>query len=274
MSMKTSIDIGDVQKTLLLPLWGRALESSKKNPLLIDKLAKNIVEGIDFDFSSISENMTELNQITYILRSITFDNVIKEFETRFPKATIVNLGCGLDTTFERIDNGSILWYNIDYPEVIHLRNKLIKDNERCKNISSSFLDDGWQKEIRINENILFTAIGVFYYLEEKEVKEFIQKIIGKYPGSEIMFDVSSSTGIKNANETIIKKSGLEKGSYLKWGPKNIQEILSWDKRIQLIKNYNYYIGRHTNLSARNRIIGYLSDLLKIQYIVHLRLNKK
>jgi O-methyltransferase involved in polyketide biosynthesis len=274
MSMKTSLDIDDVQKTLLIPLLGRALESSKKKPLLIDKLAKNIVEGIDFDFSSISENMTELNQITYILRSITFDDVIKDYVKRFPKATMVNLGCGLDTTFERIDNGSILWYNIDFPEVIHLRNKLIKEKERCKNISSSFLDDGWQKEIRINENILFTAIGVFYYLEEKEVKEFIRKLICKYPGSEIIFDVSSSTGIKNANETIIKKSGLEKGSYLKWGPKNIQEILSWDKRIQLIKNYNYYIGRHTNLSARNRIIGYLSDLLKIQYIVHLRLNKK
>ena len=269
MSAKTTAELGDVQKTLFLPLWSRALESKKENPLLIDKTALEIVEKVDYDFSPIANNMTELSQITWIIRSICVDAIIKNFLERYPNGTIVNIGCGLDTTFDRIDNGTLLWYDLDLPDVISLRKKFIKENERRKFIPVSFLETGWLREIRVAENALFIAAGVFYYFEEAEIKDFLIRLADNFPGSEIFFDVSSPYGIKRANEMIIKNSGLDEGSYLKWELKSTKDILSWDERFKLLKTYDYYRGRHHHLSLQSKIIGFISDLFRIQYMVHL-----
>ena len=269
MSAKTTAELGDVQKTLFLPLWSRALESKKENPLLIDKTALEIVEKVDYDFSPIANNMTELSQITWIIRSICVDAIIKNFLERYPNGTIVNIGCGLDTTFDRIDNGTLLWYDLDLPDVISLRKKFIKENERRKFIPVSFLETGWLREIRVAENALFIAAGVFYYFEEAEIKDFLIRIADNFPGSEIFFDVSSPYGIKRANKMIVKNSGLDEGSFLKWGLKSTKDILSWDERFKLLKTYDYYRGRHHHLSLQSKIIGFISDLFRIQYMVHL-----
>ena len=269
MSVKTTVELGNVQKTLFFPLWSRAFESKKENPLLVDKTALEIVEKVDYDFSPIAKNMTELSQITWIIRSICVDGVIKNFVDKYPSATIVNIDCGLDTTFDRIDNGTLLWYDLDLSDVIRLRKKFIKENERRKFIAGSFLEKGWLGEIRVDENVLFIAAGVFYYFEEAEIKDFLIRIADNFPGSEIFFDVSSPYGIKRANKMIIKNSGLDEGSFLKWELKSTKDILSWDERFKLLKTYDYYRGRHHHLSLQSKIIGFISDLFRIQYMVHL-----
>ena len=269
MSVKTTVELGNVQKTLFLPLWSRALESKKENPLLIDKTALEIVEKVDYDFSPIANNMTELSQISWIIRSLCVDAIIKNFLDRYPNGTIVNIGCGLDTTFDRVDNDTLLWYDLDLADVIRLRKKFIKENDRRKFIAVSFLETGWLQEIRVAENVLFIAAGVFYYFEEAQIKDFLIRIADNFPGSEIFFDVSSPYGIKRANKMIIKNSGLDEGSYLKWGVRSTKDILSWDKRFKLLKTYDYYRGRDQHLSLQSKIIGYISDLFRIQYMVHL-----
>ena len=216
MNKKTTVELGNVQKTLLLPLWSRACESKKEHPLLVDKTALEIVEKVDYNFSPIAKNMTELSQITWIIRSICVDAVIKNFLDRYPNGTIVNIGCGLDTTFDRIDNGTLLWYDLDLSDVIELRKKFIKENERRKFIPVSFLEEGWLREISVDKNVLFIAAGVFYYFEEAEIKDFFIRLADNFPGGEIFFDVSSPYGIRRANEMIIKNSGLDEGSFLKW----------------------------------------------------------
>jgi O-methyltransferase involved in polyketide biosynthesis len=130
MSEKTVADLGNVQKTLFLPVWGRAAETRKPNPLLVDKTALEILEKVDFDFSTIARNITELSQIGWIMRSVCVDGVITSMLEKHPKATIVNIGCGLDTTFDRIDNGQLFWYDLDLPDVIGLRRRFIRESGR------------------------------------------------------------------------------------------------------------------------------------------------
>ena len=125
MTEKTTISLGNVQTTLFLPLWGRAFESKKVKPLLIDKTAVRILEAIEYDFSTIAENISELTQMAWIMRSLCIDEVVNAFIGRFPKSTIVNIGCGMDTTFDRIDNGTLLWYDLDLPDVIELRSESV-----------------------------------------------------------------------------------------------------------------------------------------------------
>ncbi|MGE5410463.1 MAG: class I SAM-dependent methyltransferase, partial [Clostridiales bacterium] len=123
MSDKTAIELGSVQLTLLLPLWGRAVETKKSRPLLKDPTALEIISKIDYDFSAMAQSVDDVTQFEWIARSIHMDKAIREFLGKHPKATIVNVGCGLDTTFDRVDNGSLRWYDLDLPDVIELREK-------------------------------------------------------------------------------------------------------------------------------------------------------
>ncbi len=148
MQKKIKIDLGNVQKTLFLPLWGRAEEAKKQHPMLVDETAVKIIEQVDFDFSQITQNIDDLTQIAWIKRSLYCDRVINTFLEKYPKGTIVNIGCGLDTTFERTDNGKMKWYDLDLPDVIELRNKFVEENKRRKFISSSFLEKEWLKNTR------------------------------------------------------------------------------------------------------------------------------
>jgi O-methyltransferase involved in polyketide biosynthesis len=122
---KIEIDLSDVQKTLLLPLWGRAVETRKKNPMLVDTAAVGIIDRIDYDFSTIANSMSPISQLAWVVRCLHIDRTIKQFLRTHPNATLVNIGYGLDTTFQRIDNGTLVWYDLDLPDVIALRKKLI-----------------------------------------------------------------------------------------------------------------------------------------------------
>jgi O-methyltransferase involved in polyketide biosynthesis len=263
------INLGDVQKTLFLPLWGRAEESRKRKPLLVDETAIRIIAQVDFDFSQITQNIDELTQIAWVKRSLCCDRVVKEFLERYPEGTIVNIGCGLDTTFERTDNGKLKWYDLDLPDVIDLRSNFVKENARRRFVAASFLDNEWLEAIEVIGNVLFMAAGVFYYFEEPVIKGFMIRLIDRYPGSEILFDASSPLGVKICNKKVIESSGLDKRSHLIWGLKKTDDLLSWDSRIRTINTYHYYRTGITGI--RNKLIGILADFIRIQYMIHLRL---
>jgi O-methyltransferase involved in polyketide biosynthesis len=183
----------------------------------------------------------------------------------------VNIGCGLDTTFDRIDNGLLTWYDLDLPDVIALRQKFIPESDRRTYIRSSFLEDGWLGEIKTGDGVLFIAAGVFYYFEAEQVRGFLKKLADRFPGAEVLFDASSPQGIKTANRLVIKSAGLDERSFLKWGLSHPRDLLAWDKRFKVLKTMYYF--RDRRLPLRARMIGLISDLLKIQYMVHLGLGK-
>ena len=113
MTDRVDIDLGDVQKTLLLPLWARAVESKKRNPMLVDETALRIIDQVDFDFSTLNKNINDNSQIAWVKCALFCDRVIEEFLACYPAGTIVNIGCGLNTTSERVDNGKLRWYDPD-----------------------------------------------------------------------------------------------------------------------------------------------------------------
>jgi O-methyltransferase involved in polyketide biosynthesis len=271
MTEKINIDLGNVQKTLFLPLWGRAVESIKPKPMLVDETAVKIIDQIDFDFSQVAQNIDAITQIAWIKRSLFCDRVVKEFLASYPGGTIVNIGCGLDTTFERTDNGKLKWYDLDLPDVIKLRSQFVKENWRRKFITASFLENDWLENIEVNENVLFLAAGVFYYFKETEIKEFFLRLIDRVPGSQILFDVSSPLGVRIANKKVIESAGLDESSYLTWGLGKKKDILAWDASIEIIGTYYYF--RTLRIGLRNFLMGTLSDYLGIQYMLHLRLGR-
>ncbi|MCB0189227.1 MAG: class I SAM-dependent methyltransferase [Caldilineaceae bacterium] len=271
MPTQVNHELGHVQKTLLLPLWGRAVETKKRRPLLVDATAARIVEQLPLDFAPIAAKMDPLSQLAWVKRSVIGDQVITRFLARHPAGAIVNIGCGLDTTFDRVDNGQVRWYDLDLPDVIALRRRFIPETARRTLIAASFLDEGWLHTIDVTDNVLFLAAGVFYYFQAEVVKAFVLRLLAAYPGGELLFDVSSPIGVRVANKRVIADAGLDERSALVWGLANKRDLLAWDPRLHLLGTHYYF--RSLRIGLRNLVMGTLSDFLGIQYMIHLRLGQ-
>jgi O-methyltransferase involved in polyketide biosynthesis len=272
MKTKIKVELGDIQKTLFMPVWARAAETRKKNPVLTDPTAVEIIESVDFDFTPMTNNLAEINQIAWIARCMRFDKIVSNFIHEHPEGTVVNIGCGLDTTYERINVKPGWWYDLDLPDVIELKRKFGEETARRKYIAGSFLDSGWFDDIVVNESILFIAMGVFVYFTETEVRDFIYRVTDRFDNPEMFFDVTSPKGVEIANQ-VISRSGLDSRSFFKWGLTDKSLITLWDKRISLVNTYHTFRIDGLDMTEENKKIALISDSLDIQYMVHLRIDK-
>ena len=272
MNKQDKIKLGSIQETLLLPLWGRAVETKKPKPFLIDEKAVSIIENITYDYSLFSKNVTKLTRVSWISRSIFFDKKIKEFIGTYPEATVVNIGCGLDTTFDRVDNGKIQWIDLDLPDVIELRKKYISETVRSQFVAKSVFDTTWYENIKNRHDVMLLIAGVIYYFDESEVKTLFNDFHTFIPGTEIVFDYSSTKGVKVANKKVIDKAGMDKSAYLKWGIDNIFDIEKWDSYIKVISNLPMFREYKMNYPLIKRIGMNISDTLKIMSLAHIKIN--
>jgi O-methyltransferase involved in polyketide biosynthesis len=269
-----SINLGSVQKTLLLPLWGRAVETSKPRPLLIDPTAASIINAIDYDFSTIAANISFVTQLAWIARSLHIDRTIRGFLKRDPRATVVNLGCGLDTTFERVDNGALSWYDLDLPDVIELRSHYIEQGPRRKFIACSILDESWMGHLHNSSSVLFIAAGVLYYFETEEVKTVFCRLADRFPGCELCFDACSPKGLEIANKRVIRDAAMDESAKLKWAVSKAADLHQWDPRITVLARYPLFRGLKRGLTLKEKWGMFLSDSLRIMSMIHVRMNAR
>lgn len=271
MNEKIRIEKGSIQETLLLPLWGRAHETQKSNPRLVDERAVEIIETIDYDFTDIAKTQTA-SQHGWVARSLHTDTMARAFIERHPKATIVNIGCGLDTTFSRIDNGSILFYELDLPDVIALRNNFYPESERHKSIASSFLETGWFEEIEVDDGLLFLAGGVLMYFEEAQIRKFFIDVANHFKTCELYFDSLSPLGMKIAKKAVLKKGGMGMSLTGGWALKPVRSLEKWDSRIKVVSAVPMYSGMKSGLPLKEKIcFTIIPDLLGVCFMVHLRI---
>jgi O-methyltransferase involved in polyketide biosynthesis len=195
---------------------------------------------------------------------------VKRFLENHPNGTVVNIGCGFDTTFERIDNGTVRWYDLDLPDVIAARKLLIGEHPRRTARVNSFLEEDWLDELEVKNNVLFISAGVLYYFQESQIKEFLKRIASRFPGSEIAFDATST--IWFSNHLVLKKGKFN--VLLTWGLKNPAVLTAWDRRIRVTETISMLRDARKMLDGFNRLFSALSDMVKLQYIVRLAIGRK
>ena len=169
----------------------------------------------------------------------------------------------LDTTFERVDNGSLFWFDLDLPDVIELRKEFMKENDRRRFISCSFIDNEWMRQIPRGEEVFLIAAGVFYYFNESELKSSFSRMIDAFSGGEMIFDSASPLGVRVANKKVIEGGGMDKSAVLRWGLESAREIRRWDDRIRIVAEYPMFHGMKDGLTFRDKVGTSFSDLLKI-----------
>ncbi|MEM7331132.1 MAG: class I SAM-dependent methyltransferase [Chloroflexota bacterium] len=181
---KIEAGLTDVPETMLWTLHNRAPEAMRSDGIIKDPEAIRIYQSINYDYERSFGRTTP----THAIRSLVFDKQIRKFLTRHPNGVVVNLGEGLETQRFRVKSEQSLWFTVDLPEAIAVREKFIPPDAQHHHIRLSVLDRDWFEVIPHNRPIFITAQGLFMYFPEQEVKKLMQDIGREFPFAWLMFD--------------------------------------------------------------------------------------
>jgi O-methyltransferase involved in polyketide biosynthesis len=244
--------------------------------------------SIRYDFDRIRQiKMDEDDKVTLILRNREFDRYVRDFLARYPEAVVVHIGCGLDSRFERVDNGWVEWYDLDLPEVIELRRKLIGDEgERYHLLGYSAFDSAWLDAVsthRLGNHpwepspqgdvgkrpFLFLAEGVLMYFKEAQVKSLVLMLRDHFPGAELVIDAFSPYIVWANN---LRLSITKLGARYHWGLKRGEELEGWGHGIRLLDEWGYFDRPEPRLD-HIRWMRHIPLLARVLRIYHYRLGE-
>lgn len=233
-----------VAETLLLTLYIRALESRRPDALIKDEKAVALVQRMDYDFSSrfAKLRIDESDKLAIILRNREFDRYAREFMADNPEGVVVHIGCGLDARFERVDNGTVEWYDLDLPEVIDLRRRLVGDEGRRYHfLAYSAFDRAWVDLLSDlhRKPFLFLAEGFFMYFEVAQVRSLFSALRDHFPGAELVFDAFSPY-IVRANNLRFMISRTNISAHYHWGLRNGKDVERWGAGICLLDQWGIF----------------------------------
>ncbi len=258
-------DLNTVSQTLLIPLYFRALESQRPDALVRDPKAVELVRQLDYDFSGVQRLKGE--QVNFLLRMREFDRLARVFLAEHPAGVIVDLGCGLDTRFERVDNGQVEWYGLDLPGVIELRKELLDETPRSHFIGCSVLEFSWMDALSGQEgkHILFLAEAMLVYLEEADVKRLVQALAERFPGAELVCEAYSPVVIRyHPRPPAVARP--------RWGLKHDRDVEAWAPGIRLLSQW-YFLDQPEPRLGAFQLMRHIPFIARAVRIVHYRLGE-
>ena len=267
----TNKNLSGVAETLFMPLYIRALESQRPDALIHDDKAVALTKQLNYDSAWIKKMMVdEDDKVSLILRNREFDRNARDFLSRSPEAVVVHIGCGLDSRFERVDNGKVEWYDLDLPQVVELRRELIGDeSSRYHFLAYSAFDRAWLEIVSVHRRrpFLFLAEGVLMYFEEAQVKSLVLMLREHFPGAELVFDAFSPYLVRMNN---LRISRTKIGARYNWGLKRGKDVEAWGDGITLLDEW-FPFSRPESRLAHIRWMRHIPLFAKIFGIFHYRL---
>ena len=243
--MKYKIKKNTVQETLMIPLYGRKMCSELYPKLYRDETAIRLMDEVDYDFSALEKKSGSMMQRFGFLEAAMRQNdlafEVREYLKTHPGAAVVNLGCGLDNTGRACDNGSCKIYNLDFPDVIALRQQLLPAGEREHNIPCDLKDPAWFGRIDASGGAVFFASGVFYYFPTQQVRELVRGMADAFPGGVLVFDAANRTAVKMIAKTWLRTAKIKDvGAYFAVSDAK-SEFSPWDSRLR-VSSRGYMLG--------------------------------
>lgn len=172
-----------ISETALLTLHQRATEAARADGVIEDPLAIALRDSLGYDYHHFGRT----HQAT-ALRAVAFDVASRRYLDTHPRATVVALAEGLQTSFWRLDNGEITWLSVDLEPIVRLRRELLPMSDRLHHLAQSALDHSWMDRVEASEGVLITAEGLFQYLERDAVFDLIAACADRFPGGRLIFD--------------------------------------------------------------------------------------
>ena len=216
--------------------------------------------------------MQEFGFLEVAIRQNDLAYEVKEYLKSHPNAAFVNLGCGLDNAGRNCDNGSCCIYNIDFPDVIEVRNNLLPTGEREKNIAADLKDISWFNEINAKGGVIFFASGVFYYFLTEEVKTLFLAMAEHFLQGRIVFDTCGKTGAKMISKTWLKQAEIKDVNVYFSVVDAQKEIAPWSDKFH-VSSMGYMLGYQSlnvpSVKKIHRILAKIGDNLMKMKIVRI-----
>ncbi len=229
-------ELWEMHKVLLAPLWVKAKESLREDSIINDPKAAEILSTLDYHPSDFRSSW--LTQLGVSVRTMLFDNAVRDFTKRHPFPIIVNLGAGLDTRFVRLKKEKIgHWYDLDLPQIIKLRNSFFEEGPNNSFLSGSVLNTNWIDAIEQHSRpVLIIAEGLFMYFQEQEVRTLFIELAERFPGAELLFDVLAPLAVAKNNHLLTEKK--KNAVTLQWSLESSRKLETWHSHIRVIREWN------------------------------------
>lgn len=187
MSVIDGNTLDGVSATSLWTLSNRGLEARRSDGVIRDPWAVALRDSIDYDYGKFGRPTQ-----AHALRALAFDVETRDYLSTHPKAAVVALAEGLQTSFWRLDQAGVAdemtWYSVDLPPVIAIRDKLLPHDDRIVALAQSALDRSWMDRVDATDGVFITAEGLLMYLEPDDVRSLIADCAARFPGGRMMFD--------------------------------------------------------------------------------------
>ena len=210
--MAEKIQLSGVPETMLQTVYARAKESMKRGAIR-DKKAEKIISRLNYDFSLADRDATMHSGV--IARTIVLDRLVGAWLAKNPGAVAVNIACGLDTRCYRMQ-GYAHWYNLDLPETIAVREKLLPESGAITQIAMSAMDDWGGRVVESDTPVLVIIEGLTMYLSETDVKRIFTVIAGRFPQATVLVETMNPMVVKRFKERSIEGSNAK----FTWGVKD------------------------------------------------------
>lgn len=256
--------------TLFIPLLGKSV-MSKKNLFLKDTKAEEIISELKYDFNKLKQS--KWLSMYMSLRSLIIDDICNDYISKYSDITVIHLGCGLDSRCLRVNQSFKYWYDIDYKEVIGIREKFYFKSDKYQMIGGSVIDYSWLDKIKVSENIMIVAEGLTMYLSENEIKDLILEINKRLGSVYLVFDAYSKKAVRLSK---VKNPVKQMNAKVKYGIDNVNDFLNLNNNLEyldihLIRKDNNGLKGVKKLIFNNLYCGKISQSL--YKIYEFKLNK-
>ena len=219
--MREKIKLSGVPETMLQTVYARAKESSGRGAIH-DAKAEELIEKLDYDFTLPDKDAAMRSGV--IARTIVLDKLTKSWLASHPGAVVINIACGLDTRCYRMA-GYAHWYNLDLPETMAVREKLLPESGTISQIALSAMEDWGSKISEQNVPVLIVIEGLTMYLSERNIQRIFTVISSLFSNATVFVETMNPTIVRHFKEKSIE------GSHAKftWGVKSgeaLAELLS------------------------------------------------
>ncbi len=232
------LTLGDVEQTALIPVAIKAAETLRTNARIKDDVALSIIRNLNVDLHSYDHFLSHEGVIA---RTIMLDNMVKNYVSQHKNAVIVNLGAGFDNRFSRIDNGEILWFDVDLPDSIAARRKVFADKERVQMISANVLDAAWVAPVKdalhkTNAPLLVLAEGLFMYLTFPEIQKLLCILTEEFSSGMLYAEMNSPIMVKHEklHDTVKYTNAVFKS-----GTNSAQELCQLCEKLTFIEEHSF-----------------------------------
>lgn len=275
---KLQIQPGTAQETLIIPLYARKKCGDKFPELYADPAATEICNRLDYDFSELNKKYDttfyEFGALEGAMRQLDMMYEINDYLRNHPNASIVCLGCGLDLDSRRCGNQQNKIFNVDFPDVIAMREELAGTNPRETNIVSDLTDLSWMDQVDARNGAVFYAAGVFHYLKKENVKAIVLKMTELFPGCRLVFDTVGTLGYKLMMRVILKKHGMNNFGNLFYTNNSVKDLSSWSDKISVSSKghmLGYYDMKLPSIKGIHRLLANIGDNIMHMQIVKIEL---